>query len=453
MQIKRKILPAALASALTCALFLSACSKEGAGDQAPAAQAPQLVEVGVHTVKFRDVVLTTELAGRTSPFLISEVRPQINGIIQKRFFTEGADVKAGAPLYQIDPSLYRATYESARASRAKAEANLASAKAKAARYTELVALNAVSRQDNDDVHTALKQAEADVLATRAALETARINLAYTSIVSPISGRIGKSDYTPGALVTANQPAVLATVQQLDPIYVDVTQSSNEWLRLKRDMETGRLQSSGDNQALVELVLSDDSVYALKGHLKFSDVTVDQSTGSITLRAEFTNPTNELLPGMYVRARLVEGTKTEAILVPQQGVTRDAKGDAVALVVAEDGTVSQRKLVTERAIGNEWLISEGLKPGEKIIIEGLQRVRIIPGAPPPKVKAVEKDMSMGAPSNAPSSAASMAPAPEVAKEPEMNEAKPADEAKPAEVKAEAIPEEVKPAQTENVSAKQ
>ena len=418
MPLKKKLISVALVSALTGALFLSACSKQG---EAPKEAPPP--DVGVYTVKTQTVTLMTELPGRTSPFMISDVRPQISGIIQQRFFVEGADVKAGATLYQIDPAIYRANYESAKASVAKAEAAVATAQAQAARYTELVKIDAVSRQDNDNAQATLKQTQADVLATKAAAETARINLAYTAIVSPISGRIGKSDYTPGALVTANQPSVLTTVQQLDPIYVDLSQSSNEWLRLKHDMESGRLQSAGENQALVELIFSDGSVYAQKGLLKFSGVTVDQSTGSIGLRAEFKNPKHDLLPGMYVRARLVEGTRSEAILVPQQGITRNTKGEAVALLVADDGTASQRIVKAERAIGSDWLISEGLKPGEKVVVEGVQRVRIIPGAPAPKVKAVEKTEAAATPAVAP---------------------KPADAPKPDA--------EAKPAQTENVSAK-
>lgn len=389
MRMRIHIQTAFLATLLSGGLLLSGCSKQ---EQAAGHAGNQIPDVGVHTIKARTLTLTTELAGRTSPYMISEVRPQVGGIILKRLFTEGTNVKAGVELYKIDPATYQAAYDSAKATRAKAKANLASASARASRYKELVALNAISKQEYDDADASLKLAEADVLAAAAAVDTARINLAYTSVTSPISGRIGRSEVTPGALVTANQATPMATVQQLDPIYVDVTQSSNEWLRLRRDMESGRLKTAGENQAEVELLLPDGSLYPEKGALKFSDVTVDQTTGSINIRAEFKNPTGKLLPGMYVRARIVEGDRVNAILVPQQGIMRNNKGDATAMVVAEDGTVTLRVLNAERAIGSEWLISEGLQIGDKVIVEGLQRVSFIPGAPAPKVKPEELNVN-------------------------------------------------------------
>ena len=385
MRMRIHLQTAILATILGGGLLLSGCNRQ---DQGAGHMGDQVPDVGVHTITARTLTLTTELAGRTSPYMISEVRPQVSGIILKRLFTEGGNVKAGAELYKIDPATYQAAYDSAKATRAKAKANLASASARASRYKELVAINAISKQEFDDADAALKLAEADVMAAAAAVETARINLAYTSVTAPISGRIGRSEVTPGALVTANQPTSMATVQQLDPIYVDVTQSSNEWLRLRRDMESGRLKSAGENQAEVELLLPDGSTYPEKGALKFSDVTVDQTTGSINIRAEFKNPTGKILPGMYVRARIVEGDRANAILVPQQGIMRDPKGNATAMVVGPDNTVSLRVLTTDRAIGNEWLVTDGLAVGEKVIVEGLQRIRFMPGAPAPKVKAEE-----------------------------------------------------------------
>jgi len=368
----------ALAAAVTLlagSAILAGCGQPHA---AAAGQAPGPVEVGVVTVQPQKLALTTELAGRTSAYQVSEVRPQVGGIIQKRQFTEGGEVKAGQPLYQIDPATYQATYDSAKASLAKAEASLVTARNKASRYKDLVQIKGVSQQDFDDAEAGAKQADADVAAARAAVETARINLAYTKVASPISGRIGKSSVTPGALVTASQQNALTTVTQLDPIYVDVTQSSTELLRLKRDLASGRLKSAGANQAAVQLVLEDGSTYALPGKLQFSDVTVDQSTGSINLRAVFPNPKGDLLPGMYVRAILEEGVDEQALLIPQRGVSRDTKGNPTALVVGADGKAEPRVLKTARTIGDQWLVTDGVKPGDQVIVEGLQKVR--PGAP-------------------------------------------------------------------------
>jgi membrane fusion protein (multidrug efflux system) len=327
-------------------------------------------------------MLTTELPGRTSAYLIAEVRPQVGGIIQKRLFTEGSDVKEGEVLYQIDPAVYQATYNSAKAALARAEANLIPIRLKAGRYAELVKINAVSQQDYDDANAALKQAEADVEAGKAAVEIARINLAYTKVTAPISGRIGRSSVTNGALVTASQPAALATIQQLSPIYVDVTQSSAELLRLKQNLASGLLKSNGAAQARVRLILEDGSPYPLQGTLKFSEVTVDQSTGSITLRAIFPNPKHMLLPGMFVRAILEEGVNEHAILVPQRGVTRNPAGNAMVMVVGSEEKVEPRVIKVPRTVGENWLVSEGLKAGDRVILEGLQKAR--PGTP---VKAV------------------------------------------------------------------
>ncbi|MDN0074246.1 efflux RND transporter periplasmic adaptor subunit [Crenobacter sp. SG2303] len=362
-------------------IALAGCGKSVAAN-APAATGP--VEVGVVTIQPQRVALTSELAGRTAPYMVSEVRPQVGGLIQKRLFKEGGDIKAGQVLYQIDPASYQAAYDSAKAALDKARANLGSIKLKADRYKELVSINAVSKQDFDDVSASLKQAEADVASAKAAVDNARINLDYTRITAPISGRIGRSSVTPGALVTANQTVALSTVQQLDPIYVDVTQASAQVLKLKRELAEGQLQNDGENGAKVKLTLEDGSSYPLEGRLELSEVTVDQGTGSITLRAVFPNPKHELLPGMYVRAQLVEGVKNEAILAPQQGVTRDNKGGATAMVVSKNGKAELRQLTTSRAIGASWLVTSGLNAGDQLIVEGLQKIK--PGAPVKPVAA-------------------------------------------------------------------
>lgn len=360
---------------LAGSLVAAGCGKQNAA----AGKAPAMVpEVGVIVVQPQRVALTTELAGRTSAHLVAEVRPQVGGIIQNRLFTEGADVKAGEVLYQIDPASYQAACNSAKAALAKAEANLVPARLKAERYQELVTINAVSQQDYDDASAALKQAEADVEAGKAALETARINLAYTKVTAPISGRIGRSSVTNGALVTASQPAALATIQQLSSMYVDVTQSSAELLRLKQNLASGLLKSNGPAQARVKLLLEDGSPYPLPGTLKFSEVTVDQSTGSITLRAIFPNPKQTLLPGMFVRAILEEGISEQAILVPQRGVTRNPAGNAMVMVVGAEEKVEPRIIKVVRTVGDSWLVSEGLKAGDRVILEGLQKAR--PGTP-------------------------------------------------------------------------
>jgi len=328
----------------------------------------------VFDVAAKPVSLYTELPGRTSPYLIAEVRPQVNGIIKARQFQEGGDVKAGTSLYQIDASTYQAEYASAKAMLEKAQANLTSAKIRNDRFQELAKLNAVSQQERDDAYAALKQAEADVASGKAAVQSAQINLNYTKVTAPISGRIGRSSITPGALVQQGQANPLTTIQQLDPIYVDLTQSTSELLQLKRDLESGVLKSAGKDAAKVTLKLEDGSSYAQEGKLQFSDVTVDQNTGTVTLRAVFPNPKLQLLPGMYVRASLEEGVREAGILVPQKGIMRDATGAPSAFVVGQDNKVEKRSVETARAIGDQWLIAEGLQAGDRLIVEGIQKVR-------------------------------------------------------------------------------
>jgi membrane fusion protein (multidrug efflux system) len=357
-----------------------------AGCSEPTAQGgpPPVPEVTVVTTQARPVSLTTELAGRTSAYLVSEVRPQVGGIVKTRLFKEGSDVKAGETLYEIDPATYRASHNSAKAALAKAQANLKAVSLRAARYKELVKIDAVSKQDNDQAVAELLQAQADVASARAALDMSAINLGYTQVTAPISGRIGQSAITPGALLSANQATPLARIQQLDPIYVDVTQSSVELLRLRKALASGSLTSSNQKGANVKLVLEDGTAYSHRGELQFSDVSVDPGTGMVTLRAVFPNPELQLLPGMYVRAVLEEGVREQAVLVPQQGVTRDSKGNATALLVNVEGKVEARVLNASRTVGDQWLVDEGIQAGERVIVEGVQKVR--PGG---AVNAVEK----------------------------------------------------------------
>jgi membrane fusion protein, multidrug efflux system len=358
-----------LGAAAAVAAMLAGCGAKQAGPaQGGAQQAP---EVAVYTVTPQALAMTTELPGRTAAYQVAEVRPQVGGLIQKRLFTEGADVKAGVQLYQIDAATYQTAYNSAKANLAKAKANLAAAAPKVARYKELVAI------DYDDAVAAHEQAKAEVEAAQAAVDSARINVDYTKVASPISGRISRSNVTPGALVTAGQATALTTVQQLDPIYVDVTQSSEELLRLKREMESGSL-TKANGLAAVTLLLADGSKYALPGKLQFSDVSVDPGTGNVTLRALFPNPKHDLLPGMFVRAVLETGVSEQAIAVPQMGVTRNPKGEATALVLNKEGKVEQRVLQTGGTIGDKWLVKSGLVAGDRVIVEGLQKVK--PGAP-------------------------------------------------------------------------
>lgn len=373
-RVSRRI-PVFIAGAIIAALPLTGCKKKSS---VPPPSGPP--EVGIVVVKPERVALTSELPGRTAAHLVAEVRPQVNGIILKRVFTEGSDVKAGQVLYQIDPAMYQAALANAKASQARAEATLGTVRLKAKRYSDLATIKAVSQQDNDDAQAALKQADADLASAKAAVETARINVAYTRVTAPISGRIGRSTVTNGALVTASQQSALATIQYLDSMYVDVTQTTADLLKLKQNLANGVLNKS--NSAQVKLLMEDGSPYALPGTLKFSEVTVDQSTGSVTLRAIFPNPKLALLPGMFVRAIIEEGVNEHAILIPQRGVTRNPKGEAMVLTVGAEEKVEPRPIKVVRTVGDSWLVSEGLKAGDRVILEGIQKAR--PGTP---VKAV------------------------------------------------------------------
>ncbi|MCY1696656.1 efflux RND transporter periplasmic adaptor subunit [Lelliottia sp. SL45] len=360
-----RLLP--LSGFIVCSALLAGC--DGSDNAQQGAQVPQ---VTVFVVKSAPLAVTTELPGRTDAFRVAEVRPQVSGIILRRNFVEGSDVKAGDSLYQIDPASYQAAFDSAKGELVKAEAAANIAHLTVKRYVPLVGTQYVSRQEYDQAVANARQADASVTAAQAGVETARINLAYTKVSSPISGRIGKSSVTEGALVTNGQASALATVQQLDPIYVDVTQSSNDFMQLKQSS----LQK-GDGTSSVQLLMENGQPYAENGTLQFSDVTVDESTGSITLRAVFPNPKHMLLPGMFVRARIDEGVQPNAILVPQQGVTRTPRGDATVLVVNAKEQVETRSVVAPQAIGDRWLITNGLKEGDRVIISGLQKVH--PGA--------------------------------------------------------------------------
>ncbi len=361
---------------LTVFLLLSGLVVVGgcnSGQEQQAGPAP-LPKVGTVTIKPRPVELTTELPGRTSAYQVAEIRPQVNGIIQKRLFEEGSDVKAGQQLYQIDPAPFQVKYDSARASLAKARANLPSIQSRAERYRKLLADHAVSQQDYDDAAATLDQARADVDYWKTAVQAARIDLGYTGVNAPFSGRIGRSYIKTGSLVTAYQPAPFATLQQLDPIYVDVVQSSAEMLRLRRNLETGLLSNEEESRKQVRIFLEDGTPYPLEGTLQFADVTVDPTTGSYSLRIVVPNPDQILLPGMFVRAIVTEGTVKQAILAPQQGVSRTPKGEPVALVVDAAGKAQQRALTLDRAIGDQWLVASGLSAGDQLIIEGSLKVR-------------------------------------------------------------------------------
>jgi membrane fusion protein (multidrug efflux system) len=339
-----------------------------------AAEAPPRPSVDVVTLHARPVALTTELPGRTSPYRTADVRPQVNGVILKRLFTEGDTVQAGQQLYQIDPAPYEASLASAQASLLHAQASVKTAQSVVSRFRPLAAAFAVSRQDLDNAVGTLEQSQADVASARAAIKTAEINLAYTKVLSPITGRTGRSAVTEGALVTADQTTSLVTVTQLDPIYVDVTQPSATMLRLRREVASGQMQTAGDDKVPVRLLLEDGSRYDPAGTLQFSEVTVDPGTGAVTLRAVFPNESGLLLPGMFVREQLREGIRQDGILAPQQGVTHNARGDATALVVGADGKVQSRILATDRAIGNDWLVTKGLNVGDRLIVRGVQMVQ-------------------------------------------------------------------------------
>ncbi|MHC1727832.1 MAG: efflux RND transporter periplasmic adaptor subunit [Syntrophobacteraceae bacterium] len=371
-------------------ILIGLSSVTGCGEQGSAGGPPQQKgppEVGVLKVQPQRVTLTTELPGRTSAYLVSEIRPQVNGLIQKRLFKEGSDVKTGQLLYQIDPAPFQVAHDSAKASLGKAQANLPSIQSRAERYKELLVDKAVSRQDYDDAVAAVGQIKAEIEYWKTQVEAARINLGYTRVTAPISGRIGRSSVTDGALVTAYQPAALSTIQQLDPIYVDVTQSSAELLRLKRNLEAGRLSNDGKDGKKVRIILEDGTTYSREGELQFRDVTVDSTTGSFMLRIVLPNPDHLLLPGMFVRAAVQEGVAEQAIMAPQQGVSRNTKGEPVALVVDEAGTVQQRALMLGRAIGDRWYVKEGLAAGDLLIVEGMLNIR--PGM---AVKAVSLDVA-------------------------------------------------------------
>ncbi|HTR52366.1 MAG TPA: efflux RND transporter periplasmic adaptor subunit [Kofleriaceae bacterium] len=356
--------------AIGCA---AACSKTAPAAESNGPMPP--AEVTVVTIKPERVALATELPGRTTVSLASEVRPQITGIVKARTFEEGARVKAGQVLYQIEPAQYQAAYEGAKADLASAQAMLESAKIRDERYAGLLKIEGVSKEEADDARLAHAQAQANVAQKTAALELARINLGWTSITAPISGTIGKSSVTPGALVTANQATPLATIRSLDPIYVDLTESSEQRLKLRGQVGAGKLEAGSTN---VKLLLPDGSTYERDGKLEFAEVAVDEATGMVTLRAKFPNPDGTLLPGMYVRAVLDEAVEQNAILAPQQGVSHDAKGNASAMVVGADGKAELRTIVATRAIGDRWLVESGLKAGDQLIVEGLNKIG--PGMP-------------------------------------------------------------------------
>lgn len=347
---------------------LAGCSKQAA------APAPTQFEVGVVTIEASPLPVYSELPGRTSAFLVSQVRARVDGIVLKREFTEGANVKAGQRLYQIDPAPYVAALDSAKATLARAYANKIAQHAQVERYKVLVESNAVSKQSYDNALAAQGQAVADVAAGEAAVERARINLGYTDIVAPISGRIGISEVTEGAYVQASSATLMTTIQQLDPMYVDLTQSSVDGLDLRTDISEGRLQSQGNGAASVELTLENGKDYSELGKLQFSDVNVNEGTGSVTVRAVFPNKSNILLPGMFVRARLHEGTNHQAMLVPQIGVTHDQSGKPTVLLVGADNKVEQAVLTTVGTKGPYWVATRGVKPGDRVIVQGVQKVR-------------------------------------------------------------------------------
>ncbi|KAF6664480.1 efflux RND transporter periplasmic adaptor subunit [Pantoea sp. EKM101V] len=367
----RGLSPLAAVLMLSGSFLLTGCDNNKSEQ---AAQQPP--EVGVVTLKTEPLKISTELPGRTSAYRVAEVRPQVSGIILKRNFIEGRDIKAGQSLYQIDPATYQAAYDSAKGDLTQAQANARIAQLTVKRYKPLLGTKYISQQDYDTAVATAAQNDAAVQVAKANVETARINLAYTKVTSPISGRIGKSSVTEGALVQSAQTTALATVQQLDPMYVDVTQSSEDFMRLRSELESGQLKQT-DGKASVTLLMQNGNTFAQKGTLEFSDVTVDETTGSITLRAIVPNPDHTLLPGMFVRARLEEGTNPNALLVPQQAVTRTPTGQATVMVVGADNKVESRQVTTSQAIGDKWLVTDGVKAGERVISTGLQRAK--PGA--------------------------------------------------------------------------
>ena len=380
-----RALPLVLALALTGAL--AACSDKAA--PAPDKAAP--AKVGVITVQSESQTLTSALPGRTSAFMSAEIRPQISGIVQKRLFTEGATVKAGQALYQIDPAPYQVAEASAKAALAKAQAQARTAQVNAQRNAELVQIDAISRQAYEESQASAQQSASDVAVAQAALQAARINLGYTRITAPIAGRTGLSTVTPGALVTANQAGVLTTIAQIDPVYVDITQSSTDLLQLKRELAQGRFERVGEGAARITLQLEDGSTYPHAGRLQFTGVNVNPSTGAVTLRAVVPNPDGVLMPGMYVQTLLPTGVSSDALLLPQQAVTRDIAGKASALLVNAEHKVERRPIEVDRAIGNRWMVSAGVAPGDTVIVDGFQRIKVgdtvnpqpvqLPGAAP------------------------------------------------------------------------
>lgn len=356
-------------------ILLAGCSQSPAGASQPSPNGHATVpRVGVLTLRAREVLRATELPGRTSAVLTSEVRPQVSGVVLKRLFTEGADVKEGQQLYQIDPASYQAAYDNAVATLDKSKAALVTAQAKATRYKKLVDADMLSRQDYDDALAIAQETKAEIESGEASVKQARINLEYTKVYSPISGRIGHSSVTPGALVTANQATALATVTQLDPLYVDLNQSSSTLLRLRKEMDAGEIEGLADGAAKVTLKMEDGSLYPITGKLKFTEVTVDQGTGTVLLRAVFPNPSHLLMPGMYVHAIIQEGVNRNGLTVPQAAVRRNTREEAVVLVLEEGNKVGQRVVQTGQAIGDQWVITAGLKAGDKVIVDGLQNIR-------------------------------------------------------------------------------
>jgi membrane fusion protein, multidrug efflux system len=362
-----------IAAAMCMLSLLTACGDKSPAANAQGADTPPPPEVSIVTVTPQRMVMTTELPGRLEATRVAQVRARVPGIVQKRVFHEGSEVKAGDVLFLIDPAAFQATYNAAQAAVAKAEANLAQATLKTQRYQPLVESNAISKQEYDDATTTQKQAAADLAFAKAAQDTARLNLGYATVTAPISGRIGRAQVTEGALVGQGEATPLASIQQLDPVFVNLTQSSAELLQLQRAMASGRLKNVGKDKAKVTLVMEDGSLYPQAGKLLFSDITVDENTGAITLRAEFPNPDRMLLPGMYVRARLEQAVSENAITVPQQAVQRDPNGASVMLV-GEDGKIVSQPVKASGAQGDAWTISEGLKTGDRVIVEGFQKVK-------------------------------------------------------------------------------
>lgn len=405
--------PSAIALATAAAAFvLASCGKTEAPPDGGGGPKKPPVEVGVVTATPGDVGLITELPGRVEASRVAQVRARAAGILQQRLFKEGSDVKAGQPLFRIDPAPYAAAAESARASLAKAQANLAQASALVERYRPLVTANAISRQDFVNAEAAEKQAQADVAAGKAAVRTADINLGYASVTSPISGRIGRALVTEGALVGQGEATPLAVVQQINPVYVNFTQSASDVFQLRRAMESGQFKRAGSAEAAsVKLVLGDGSEYAEPGKLLFTDLSVDSTTGQVTLRAEVPNPKGDLLPGLYVRVRIEQAQASNAITLPQQAVTRTQQGDTVS-VVGDDGKVSQRSIKVSAAQNNRWVVLEGLKAGEKVMVDGFQKVQMLPPGTPVKpvpwqASAAPAAASPASAPQAPASAASAA----------------------------------------------